>query len=244
MYPFEMLFDSYGIGFIDISNNDLTEIKFMDLDSTDQVNNLKNKFYLLSSTSDYILKLNNKKSVNDINLRQMIEELCKKQYLIYNIDFPIGYVKDENNIVGQVIRYYSNSKSLKIINLTESLEDLQKYIYLDDDSLHNLFLIFLNILEQIELLFENDISYLDIHSGNIIFYNNEVKLIDFEPNYISFSKIRYFQQQIFHNYVRLINTVLSNFFIEGKLEPILNTNSFDNVKNKVKTLENTIRRYI
>ena len=246
MYPSDMFFDDYAIGFIDISNDDLTlnEIKFNNLDLICEKKILKNAFYEMSSTSDYILKINKNKSVNDVSLRQMIEKLCKMQYLIDNIDFPIGYVKNKNNIVGQIIRYYANSKSFKIVNLTESLEDLQKYIYLDDDSLHNLFLIFLNILEKIESLFENGISYLDIHSGNIVFYKNEIKLIDFEPCYISFSKIRYYQQQVIYNYTRLVNTILNNFFIEENLQIISSMNSFKDIKHKVKCLENNVRNSI
>ena len=247
MYPLEMLFDEFKIGFIDINNVNLVldEIKFMDLDHTRRsFRKLKNKFYSLSSTNDYILKINENRSVNDRELRQMIEKLCNKQIVTNTVEFPVGYVRDENNTIGQIIRYYPNTKSFKTICLTEELEDLQKYVYLDDDCLHNLFLVYLNILEQIEQLFDNEIIYLDIHPGNIVFYQNEVKLIDFEPNYIRFLKIRYYREQIINNYIRLVNMILNQFYLSGELESIMeiNANTFSDIKSKVKTLENSVRR--
>ena len=93
-------------------------------------------------------------------------------------------------------------------------------------------------------MFENGISYLDIHSGNIVFYKNEIKLIDFEPCYISFSKIIYYQQQVIYNYTSLVNTILNNFFIEENLQIISSMNSFKDIKHKVKCLENNVRNSI
>jgi len=247
MYPLEMSFDEVRVGFIDINNENLIldEIKFMDLDHTKRrCRELKNKFYLLSSTKDYILKINRDRDVNDSELRQMIEKLYYKQPNIDNIDFPIGYVKDDNNTIGQIIKYYQNAKSFKTIILTEDYEDLQKNIYLDDDSLHNLFLVYLNILEQIEKLFENNIIYLDIHSGNIVFSQNEVKIIDFEPNYIRFKRLKCYYEQIIYNYMRLVNMGLSFYYLDGELECVISETSFRDLKRKVKTLENTVRTFM
>lgn len=247
MYPLEMALDEVRVGFIDINNKNLflKEIKFMDLDHTRRhYRELKNKFYSLSSTNDYILKLNQDIGVNDRELRQMIEKLYYKQSSVDNIEFPIGYVKDNNNTIGQIIRHYPNTKSLKTICLTEDIEDLQKYIYFDDDTLHNLFLVYLNILEQIEQLFEKGIMYLDIHPGNIVFYQNEIKLIDFDPDYIRFNRLKCYYEQIIHNYRRLINLSLSFFYLDGELESIVEETSFRDIKRKVKSLENTVRTFM
>lgn len=247
MYPLEMSFDDVRVGFIDINNENLLlqEIKFIDLDHTRRrCRELKNKFYSLSSTDDYILKLNQDINVNDSELRQMIERLYYRQPNVDSVEFPIGYVKNSNNTIGQIIRHYPNTKSFKTICLTEDIEDLQKYIYFDDDALRNLFLIYLNILEQIEQLFEKGIMYLDIHPGNMIFFDNSVKIIDFDPDYIRFNRLKCYYKQIIYNYRRLINSSLSFFYLDGELENIVEETNFSDIKRKVKTLENTVRTFI
>lgn len=244
MYPFEMNFDQEGFGYIDLSDNTFPLFKkqFLDLDYfTKEPVELKRDFYLLPSTDDYILKVNRDINNHDGSEYLMIRDLISLQPQISDIEFPIGYVQNGLNIVGQIIRHYKNAPSLKKICLMEDLEDLQKYIYLDDDSLHNLFLVYLEILKKLEYLYEHGLSYLDCHAGNWVITNNEVKLIDFESHLISFSKIRYYENCILRNYIRMINRVSSQFYLPLTFN-FDDEYCFSKVKRKVLEFENNIRK--
>ena len=239
----ELKFDRDGIGYIDISNNSfpLYRKQFIDLDyySKEPIV-LKRDFYLLPSSNNYILKVNKVIDYNDVDNYLMLKELIMLQSKINDIEFPIGYVKYNSKIVGQIIRNY-NAPSLKNICISSDLSSLQKYIYLDDDSLHNLFLVYLEILEKLEKLFSNNVSYLDCHAGNWIIANNDVKLIDFDSNLVSFSKNSFYETLMLRNYIRMINRVSHEFLLPSSIV-FDNQYHFSNVKKKVIDFENRIRR--
>lgn len=249
MYLQEMLVDKKGIGYIDISdgsiplerkNFEVKEINFR----TGMPYEQKKDFYFLPSSSDYLLKINKNVFRNDSKNYKLVRKLVELQPKINNIDLPIGYVKYENNVVGQIIRYYDNAESLKYISFTRDLYNLQKHICLDDDILRNLFMVYLDILEKLEVLYDNGILYLDVHGGNFVMKDNEVKIIDFDKNYVDFSMIRYNVSVLFLNYFRMINNTNKMFGISSTIECPLNDKKFDVVRQKVKDFENQIRRNI
>ena len=241
MFPLEMKFSKSGLGYVDISEGMFPlERKFIVNNST----SLKQDFYILPSTSDYLLKVNQNIQENDNLQYELIHKLFEKQPLFSDVEFPIGMVLNDLNMVGQIIKYYKNSNSLKNICQNEDLESLQKYIYRDDDSLHNFFLVYLEILDILEKLFQNKISYLDVNGGNFVICNNEVKIIDFEEEYMAFNNIRYNEHIIIHNYLATLNRLINFLGISNEtIDCPLSEKEFSKIRCKVKNYENKIRRY-
>ena len=88
-------------------------------------------------------------------------------------------------------------------------------------------------------LVNNNIYYLDIHSNNFLIYNNDLKLIDFEPSFVSFKEedLKY----LVYNLVNMINRINSYLGIElikdcNNLEGIVNALSKEYVLSKEKPL--------
>lgn len=247
MYPIEMSFDKKGIGYIDISEGKFSLIKkefeVREINPrTGLPYELKKDFYYLPSTNKYLLKVNKNLFKNDKKNYKLVEKLVEIQPKINSIELPIGYVKNEKNVVGQIIPYYANSKSLKNIAFDRDLYNLQKYICLDDDILHNLFMIYLDILDKLEELYDNGVLYLDVHGGNFVIENNEIKVIDFDKKFIDFSLIRYNVSVLFLNYFVMINNINRMFGINIKIEFPFNYKSFALARQKVKNYENQIRK--
>lgn len=243
MYPLEMKFDKNNIGYIDINNIILERKQFINQDyDSKEIIPVKKDFYLTNS-KDYLLKINKNIDEHDAGLHELTIHLIKKQYEFRNIDLPIGIVFNELDTVGQIIRYYKNAKSLKNICINEDLESLQKYIYRDEDSLHNLFLVYLEVLDILEEMFESGISYFDVNGGNFVIYNNKVKIIDFEPEYISFKKMKYDEHIIIHNYLETLGQLIRALGINEYYDCVIGDKEFSKIRTKVKQFENKIRRY-
>ena len=172
----------------------------------------------------------------------MLENFRIAQKNIKDIDFPIGYYKEDNYIRGQIIKYYENSPSLFHLIKEKDINIFDKYYYHDDDVIRNLYMILLDILSLLEELFENGVYYTDIHSGNFVINNNKIKLIDFDYNYIHFNKC--------------INTKLLDILLWNYSRLFLNVNKvynlgefsldechdFKYMKKYVKSMENYARR--
>lgn len=243
MYPLEMKFDNNNIGYIDINNIILERKQFINQDYDSKEIILVKKDFYLTNSKDYLLKINKNIDKNDARLHELTVQLINKQCEIKNVDLPIGIVLNNQDVIGQIIRYYNNSKSLKSICLNEDLESLQKYIYRDDDSLHNLFLVYLEVLNILEELFENNISYLDVNGGNFVIYNNQVKIIDFEPEYISLKKMRYNEHIILNNYLETLGHLIKALGINEYYDCVMSDKEFSKIRTKVIDFENRIRRY-
>jgi len=239
MYPYEMLLDSNGIGYIDLDkiNFPLYETKFNDYKFRS-----KSIFYMFPSTGIYLMKINKNNAINGMALYEMIKNLLLLQSKNPTIDFPIGYVKDSEKIVGQIIYNYERAKSLKMIYNNEDLVSLQKHCYLDEDVIHNLFLIYLQILNKLENLLDNGVLYLDIHAGNFVFYNNDIKIIDFDPKYMGFRDNLYFKDNLINNYINMVNRVNYEFGLDLGIFESYNDISFKDAREKIIKLENTIRK--
>ncbi len=246
MYPLEMKFDDNNIGYIDLSKQGLVLEKqeFMTYDYKNNQVPLKSDFYQLSSTNDYLLKVNKELDVNDIGNYYMLKNLIKLQSMITKVDLPIGYVKNNWYTVGQIIRNYPEAKSLKNICIKEDLESLQKYIYRDEDSLHNLFVVYLEVLELLEELFENNIAYFDVNPGNFVVYNNQIKIIDFERKYIEFEKTKMNEFIVINNYLESLNKLLHAVGINEHYDCILMEQTFPKIKTKMKYFEDNTRKFM
>ena len=75
-------------------------------------------FYEIPYTSDYILKYKIF-PFNKDKLIDMLTRLRDIQKNINDIDFPIGYYTEDNEIMGQIIKYYKDSPSLEMVCKTK-----------------------------------------------------------------------------------------------------------------------------
>lgn len=242
MYPLEMKFNKDNIGTIDI--NDVVPLIRKPLYSYSYETKGKmvpNKsFYLLPSTSDYLLRVN-KYRENDNELFEFISRLREKQLLCPKTDFPIGVVLNEYDKIGQIIRYYKDAKSLKNICINEDLASLQKYISCDDDVLHNFFLACLQIIDILEELFAEGIAYFDVGGDNFVIHDGNVKIIDFEEKYIKFDKSRFSEFIILHNYFDTLYSLIKTLGFPIYYESSREETTFSKVRKHVKIYENRVR---
>lgn len=79
--------------------------------------------------------------------------------------FPVGVVKVNDVVVGQLIKYYKNSITLtEFFKSSPSVDPMYYYLKV------------LDILEELAL---NGICYEDVHGGNFLIVGNKFKIIDF-----------------------------------------------------------------
>jgi len=173
-----MNIDNNGIFYFD--EHDKGEEIFFKKD-VDKKNPLElSRFYKLLNNPEFIIKYATYNFDNEkiINMLRRFMELQKKVHLT---DLPTSYYMEDGIMKGTVIPYYPDSENLYRIALTRNLLNLANYYYHDDDMLHNLFLLFSDMVDIIEELVDNNISYFDTNPSNFVFSNNQIKLIDFDP---------------------------------------------------------------
>ena len=151
----------------------------------------------------------------------LISNLQEKQKLIKNVDFPIGVVTIENEVIGQIIYLYKQSqtifnylKSIKSVNIFE-----KKY-----------YTLLYEVLKILQSLKENDIYYIDIHPNNFLRLNNgTIKIIDFENHSIDYSnnKENYFRHNLFY----IINDINKYFGLSSNINY---SDSIEDIYNKVR----------
>ena len=237
MIPLELKMDINGILYLD---------KYIKKD--DYIKTLESRysrFYNLFSTNEYIIKYNLQTlSQNDIiGMKDMLNNINEVRSKIPSIDFPIGYYLENDLLRGLIIYYYNNAISLKKIFCNYSITDLFKYYAYDDNPYKNLILLYLEIISLMEELLDNKIFYLDIHGGNFVLCNNQVKLIDFEPSQLVFGT----NNNILYEKIIYILKLLINYsncklglyeYIDGNIDSIMK------LKNEVKKLEKRLKNGI
>lgn len=241
MLPLELKLDKDGLLYTD----DLID-RFSRLISIDK-RKYKNEFYAsyfcrLKSTMDYIIKqpvtiLTRKER---IAYKELLIKLLEKQKEIVKTEFPIGYVKDKRKLSGLIIRYYKDGISLENVIKEQDLMLFGKYYYHDEDDVHNLFLIFDEIISILYELFEHEVYYTDINPGNFIIDDNQIRLIDFDPKYVTFNNKDLKLTVVLERYIDLINLVLKDVLLpSGYNESIHN---FEEAKVFTKKIENEVRK--
>ena len=234
MIPLELKIDNNGILYWDKKLNKNDYIKTLE--------SKHSRFYNLLSTNEYLIKYHLQALSNDdiINMKDMLSYFNEVRSSIPNIDFPIGYYLEDDLLRGLIIYYYNNAVSLNSLFGNYSINELYKYYAYDDNPYKNLILLYLEIISLIEELLDKKIFYLDIHSGNFILYNNQVKLIDFEPRQLVFHKNNnVLYEKIIYTLKLLIN--YSNYKL-GLLEYIEgNIDNITKLKNEVKRLEKRLK---
>ena len=232
--PMECKIDKNGLFYIDNDSFKKYSLRFNDIEKINLCN-----FYELLSTEDYIIKCSN--TINNEKTIEMLLKFQKYQGLIKKTDFPIGYYLDNGDIKGLIIPYYSNSPSLMTIKRTYDLAELSKYYYHSDDIIKNVYLLCMDIINIVEELYQKKIYYLDVHDGNFVFSNNEVKLIDFDPNYIEFSDNE--KKDNFYILTYCLENMIIYFFKKLKIFNLSyqNINSFDDMRSYVKKIGSNLK---
>ena len=176
-----MKIDDFGIPYF--NESDKGKQIFHTLPKSRYKKTTNSYFYELLTLKDYIIKYSKKEIPKDeyLNMLKIFKDTKEKITLT---DFPIGYYEEGNIFKGTIIPYYPNSISLLQTTENRTLADLKKHYYHDDDNLHNLYVLLNNILDILEELQNNGISYLDSNPSNFLIKDNKIKLIDFEPKYL------------------------------------------------------------
>ncbi len=240
MIPLELQYDEDGLLYLEDDNvfkrNSLHIDKRLEIDGYFQ-----KFFYSFDSTDDYIIKYNSteftKKEI--IATKEMLKALVEKQKNVLNVDFPIGYLVHMKKLSGLIIKYYKDSISLHDIIKTRDLNYIGKYYYHDDNILHNLFLLYHDVLDLLYELLDNDICYTDINPGNVIITDNKVKLIDFDYRYVLFNQKDTILKDVMYNFSQFVKVTLRNYNLYYQLDTFF---KHDEEKKYLKKLENKIRK--
>lgn len=239
-----ILIDANGVNYVnmeDLTLNSLVFKEFYRLKKRVYVKYPKYDFFAIEGMNDYILKV--LKTYEWVNCYE--EMYVQKKFLLSkdnlkDINLPLGYVLNKSRVVGQIIPYYKDSISFRNASIGCSLDELMNIIKLDDDGLHNLFLIYHKILNIIEEMYEKNVIYQDVHGGNFLFYHNDIKVVDFDYNYLFFYKNKLHLLNTFKNYIQMVNIInkeyhLPKFVFNG------NVDDFNKMKSRLVKLENVSR---
>ena len=242
MLPRELLKDKNGLLYIQDDRIFLHSPLLLDHRKLSENRYYQNMFYSLPGTDEYIVKysltgLTRKERKDYLNMLAM---LVSKQDMIKEIDFPIGYFKSCNRFAGLIIKYYKDAIPYNEILDKDDIELLKSVYMHDEDSIHNTFILFLDILEKAYEMFENGIYFSDYNPSNIVFLNNEAKIIDFDPRFIKFDDKDLGLHNVLGGYHYFLEKVLFRYkFLEELDEDF---NDFDDAKRFIKKMENNIRK--
>ena len=203
----------------------------------------RRKFYYIDGVDDYVIKDTSKLPLlfNGTRTKMILKNFQINQDKFNDVDFPVAYFTDKEKIVGTVVPFYKDAKSIKELANIYSFEDLKRFYNHEDDEVKNLIEMCLDILELIKHMYDEDIVYRDISSGNFIVYNNTVKVIDFEPEYVHFTKYKKkYYDVLLSNYNILVNYIWRHYGFKNMLYNPGET--FTDASNKVKRLYNEKRR--
>ena len=243
----ELKTDKDGLKYLNYLPNDSKEL-FIDNRTFNYDHHFDSKFYTIPNEQEYIIKHSclSYSYVQLKKIKEMLLRLTIKQPNVLKTDFPIGYIVDEeDNYYGQIIKYYPDGISLSDALLKADLIGLFEYYMMDDDGIHNMFMLFLDVLDCLEEMVDNGVYFSDVNNGNIILYNNIVKIIDFDYRYVSFdrkNKTRDFAiGEILLNYNLSLSEAIRRLCFQNY--NIFSTIScFNEEKEYVKKLENQVRR--
>lgn len=167
----------------------------------------------------------------------MIENFQFYQKNIKLTDLPFGIIKENNIIIGQLIKYYPESETL--------------FDFLKNNPEEDPIIWYLKALDILQELVENNICYEDVHAKNfMVTKKRELKLIDFSPDRVKINQnyrtLYYNMFQNFNSMVIRTNKALNLEEIYGifKLPSEIKNNtdhpehSFAYIRNELIKLEN------
>lgn len=149
---------------------------------------------------------------------KLVTELKKRQPYVKLTEFPTGIVTLEHSVIGQEIPLYEDYKNLIDIVKIKDDKEILKYYY--------------EMIKVLKELNAVDIIYTDCHAKNFLINekNNDIKLIDFEPDDISLKKDLY-------SYKKMINILKENINRINKIKNIpLKLDKEDTLENIEETI--------
>ena len=199
---------------------------------------IKSKFYEILDDPFFIIK---QYEVSDEEaLFKMLLRFKEVHEHIEKTDLPISYYKENNITSGQIIPYYEDSANLYNLSMTKNLDRLMEVYKKDDDKVHNLFLLYQDIVDIIEELWDYDILYQDSNSTNFVFKDNKVHLIDFDPKYVILKNKKKSFIQTLCGLDDLADRMNGRFL--GYDEFIYMPNSFKGLRKHLVKVENRVRK--
>ena len=229
--PFKI--DKNGLYYIDSKDVKIEKFNFNEIVKS---YGQRRDFYHIEGVSDYIIKDTSKLPLlfNTYRNKKMLENFQKKEGMVENIDFPVGYFLEEKGIK-TIVPIYDGAVSIHELIKLYQFDDLKKYYQHDDNDVNNLISLCLDILDLVEIMYNADIVYRDISAGNFVVYNNTTKVIDFEPGYVIFTKKKdKYYEILLHNYAVLVDYIWHKYgFKEVYYNP---GKSFNEERIKVKSL--------
>lgn len=143
------------------------------------------------------------KKIGKPRCANMIKNLLLYKDNVTLTSFPLGIVKENGIVVGQIIKFYNNSKTLT--ELFEEKQDIDPIPY------------YLKILDILEELTNNNICYEDVHGGNFLVVGDKLRIIDFSEHRVKINE--HFNEMyypMFQNFGTMVNKL--NFRILNKEE--------------------------
>ena len=240
--------DKNGLWYLDSRDIKTKEIYFPEVG---KCNARKNTFYLIEGMDNYIIKDSTEYPyfMNRFRNLSLLKKLVEKQSDIPEIDFPFAYCKDYGILRGIVEVFYQEAISLNDLLFStkyndsslSQLELIKKYYDHDSNNIDNVIMLLLKILELISKMYYHSIFYTDIKAGNFLLFNNDVKVIDFEPGLVHFKdRNDWYLNFILINFAILVETVLKRcgfkdvFFSPGE--------DFYETEKRILSLRKTLER--
>ena len=129
------------------------------------------------------------------------------------LNLPIAYYQKDGKALGSVIYYYP--QTIMLVNLYHRpIENLFDYYLHDDSSKRNLLRLYLDMLKLLKEMYNAGICYMDVRARNFVFYDNDIKLIDFEPSQLHFHASEFYQKKIVENFWRMIYALNKQYGFE------------------------------
>ena len=202
---------------------------------------IKSKFFEVIDNPSVIIK----QPLTDFNEDRELEMLIEFNKVhddIKKTDLPVSYYKENNDIVGTVVPYYDKSISLYTLSKKRDsrLYQLMEVYKRDDDAIRNLFILYREIIDLMEELYNYGICYYDSNSTNYVIKDNNVHLIDFDPKHISFETKRRNLYQVLIGIDDLIDRMNNRFVLYDEF-PFL-PHTFDGLRKHLIKIENKVRK--
>ena len=199
----------------------------------------KSIFYEFNEDPNYIIK----KSLCHFDKEKLLYMLSIFNEIkdnVHKTKLPTMYYKENNIISGSIVYHHKESKTLYEISRTKKLEKLMEVYKRDDDKLHNLFILYNEILDILEELYDNGVCYFDSNSTNFVFKDNDVNLIDFDPQYIYFRKSRGPLLQTLCSFDGLVDKMNNRFIAHDEF--IYLPSGFNGFRKHLVKVENRVRK--
>lgn len=173
----------------------INETKKEETDFIDSEFNLENGVYIYRDFNNYKKAYRIYKEFNDYGFNGykddlLIHNLVKRSKNLKLSKVPYGVVTIDGNIIGQIIPYFYNTKTLYEYSLKNKINPE----------------LLIEVLKIIKELYENGIYYYDIHPKNfVIDQDKKINIIDFDNFYVKFIKDENTLKNILNGYKNILS---------------------------------------